>query len=226
KLVDGPRDIDTALAEQEKQIADAIDGDDFYEEILGALDYHEKIVKATSRLHSAINARAPVGSTVIETNQQRQAGTSDASSNFMGAAHSDTTGQNLANHCRPRALALVVTGRVERFSDTLWAPETIFGWGIQGVCANVNHHSSPRNISTTALFLACSDDWCTEVLPGDPLEIWRLEAIGITDGQDDVSNTPSTPPLSYHSKQECRMLRGTADDEDARSHVFYEPKCG
>ncbi|KAL1475933.1 hypothetical protein MTO96_036920 [Rhipicephalus appendiculatus] len=75
----------------------------------------------------------------------------------------------------------VVTGRVERFADTLCAVETIFGWVIQGVCTNVNHHSSPRNISATALFLACSDDWCTEVQPGDPSDIWRLDAIGITD---------------------------------------------
>ncbi|KAL1441349.1 hypothetical protein MTO96_008621 [Rhipicephalus appendiculatus] len=85
----------------------------------------------------------------------------------------------------------VVTGRVERFTDTLCAVETIFGWVIQGVCANVNHRLSPRNISATALFLACSDNWCTEVLPGDPSDIWRLDAIGITDEQDHVSKHPA-----------------------------------
>ncbi|KAL1443826.1 hypothetical protein MTO96_045814 [Rhipicephalus appendiculatus] len=85
----------------------------------------------------------------------------------------------------------VVTGRVERFTDTLCAVETIFGWVIQGVCANVNPRLSPRNISATALFLACADNWCTEVLPGDPSDIWRLDALGITDGQDDVSKHPA-----------------------------------
>ncbi|XP_037508931.1 uncharacterized protein LOC119385594 [Rhipicephalus sanguineus] len=86
----------------------------------------------------------------------------------------------------------VVTGRVERFTDNLYAVETIFGWVIQGMCANVYHPSTPRNISATALFLACSDDWRSEVRRGDPSEMWRLDAIGINDGQeDDVSKHPA-----------------------------------
>ncbi|KAL1485775.1 hypothetical protein MTO96_031752 [Rhipicephalus appendiculatus] len=48
----------------------------------------------------------------------------------------------------------VVTGYVERFADNLCAFENIFGWIIQGVCANVYHLSSLRNTSATALFLA------------------------------------------------------------------------
>ncbi|XP_049272070.1 uncharacterized protein LOC125758673 [Rhipicephalus sanguineus] len=86
----------------------------------------------------------------------------------------------------------VVIGRVECLTDNLCAVETIFGWVIQGMCANVYHPSTPRNISATALFLACSDDWRTEVRPGDVSEMWRLDAIGITDGQeDDVSQHPA-----------------------------------
>ncbi|KAL1477985.1 hypothetical protein MTO96_035314 [Rhipicephalus appendiculatus] len=71
--IDGLRDKDTALAELDKQIADALDGEEFDAEIVGALEYHERIVKAISRLRSAINARAPVGSTINETNQPRHA---------------------------------------------------------------------------------------------------------------------------------------------------------
>ncbi|KAL1417907.1 hypothetical protein MTO96_026395 [Rhipicephalus appendiculatus] len=72
--IDGLRDKDTALAELDKQIADALDGEEFDAEIVGALDYHERIVQAISRLGSTINARAPVGSTINETNQPRHAG--------------------------------------------------------------------------------------------------------------------------------------------------------
>ncbi|KAL1442357.1 hypothetical protein MTO96_007824 [Rhipicephalus appendiculatus] len=63
------RDKDSALAELDKQIADAFDGEEFDEDIMGALDCHEKIVKAVSRLRSALNARASVGPTVVEANQ-------------------------------------------------------------------------------------------------------------------------------------------------------------
>ncbi|KAL3177305.1 hypothetical protein MRX96_009987 [Rhipicephalus microplus] len=80
----------------------------------------------------------------------------------------------------------VVTGRVERFTDTLCPAEAIISWVFQGVEANVNYRLSSRN-SATALFLAGSNNWCTEVLPRDPLAIWHLDAIGITDGHDDVS---------------------------------------
>ncbi|KAL1485447.1 hypothetical protein MTO96_031951 [Rhipicephalus appendiculatus] len=396
--IDGLRDKDTALAELDKQIADALDGEEFDAEIVGALEYHERIVKAISRLRSAINARAPLVSTINETNQPRHAGhatrdcrvalsaeekrqrlssnsscfrcgkqghiarscrtaawlkcdrcsgrhlsvlceiwgqrgtdspqltvteprevasqrekrvtTAPASSTrsssvllqratvwasgtggrvpvrllldtgsqrtfirkdlsqqlrlsctgteevdvftFGGSNHprhyqcrrvnvtlrgrrepidvdlealevpevctvnGPTLEPNVIAMMRDRNLAFadetegdqpqdstisvligsdhywrVVTGRVERFTDTLCAVETIFGWVIQGVCANVNHRLSPRNISATALFLACADNWCTEILPGDPSDIWRLDALGITDGQDDVSKHPA-----------------------------------
>ncbi|KAL1473916.1 hypothetical protein MTO96_038369 [Rhipicephalus appendiculatus] len=100
----------------------------------------------------------------------------------------------------------VVNGRVERFTDTLCAVETIFGWVIQGVCANVNHRLSPRYISATALFLACADNWCTEVLPGYPSDISRLDAIGITDGQDDVSKHPALLHFRASSEEEALKI--------------------
>ncbi|KAL1484611.1 hypothetical protein MTO96_032496 [Rhipicephalus appendiculatus] len=307
--IDGLRDKDTALAELDKQIADALDGEEFDAEIVGALEYHERIVKAISRLRSAINVRAPVGSTINETNQPRHAATVWASGTggrvpvrllldtgsqrtfirkdlsqqlrlsctgteevdvftFGGSTHprhyqcrrvnvtlrgrrepidvdlealevpelctvnGPTLEPNVIAMMRDRNLAFadetqgdqpqdstisvligsdhywrVVTGRVERFTDTLCAVETIFGWVIQGVCANVNHRLSPRNISATALFLACADNWCTEVLPGDPSDIWRLDAIGITDGQDDVSKHPAllhfrSTPVGGHQQQD------------------------
>ncbi|KAL1481011.1 hypothetical protein MTO96_050551 [Rhipicephalus appendiculatus] len=74
ELIDGLRDRDSALAELDKQIADAFDGEEIDEEIMGALDYHEKIAKAVSRLRSALNTRALVGPTVVEFNQSRHEG--------------------------------------------------------------------------------------------------------------------------------------------------------
>ncbi|KAL1472299.1 hypothetical protein MTO96_039432 [Rhipicephalus appendiculatus] len=352
--IDGLRDKDTALAELDKQIADALDGEDFDAEIVGAFDYHEKIAKAFSRLQSVSNARAPVGSTINETNQpsesncfrfgklthiartcqtaawlkcdrcsgrhisvlceiwgqrrtdspqltatepkeaatqrEKRVTAAPASSmrsssvllqtatvwacgnrsrvrvrlllhtgslrtfirkdlsqqlhlscsgteevdvfTFGGSNHprhyqcqrvnvtfcrriepidvnlealevpnvctvnGPTLEPNVITMMRAHNLAFadqaqgnqpqdstisvligsddywrVVTGRVERSTGTLCAVEAIFGWLIQGVCANVNYHSSRRNISTTALLLACSDDWSTGVLPGDPSDI-------------------------------------------------------
>ncbi|KAL3217062.1 hypothetical protein MRX96_032633 [Rhipicephalus microplus] len=84
----------------------------------------------------------------------------------------------------------IVIGQVERFTDTLCAVETIFGWVIF-VGANVNHWWSLRNISANALFLACSDKWWPEDLPKDTSDVWRLDAIGITDEQDDFSKHPA-----------------------------------
>ncbi|KAL3187258.1 hypothetical protein MRX96_025569 [Rhipicephalus microplus] len=45
----------------------------------------------------------------------------------------------------------VGTGYVKRFTNAVCAVETIFGWVIQGVGANVYHRLSSRNISATAL---------------------------------------------------------------------------
>ncbi|KAH8029141.1 hypothetical protein HPB51_023546 [Rhipicephalus microplus] len=61
-----------------------------------------------------------------------------------------------------------------------------------GVGADINHRLSLRNISVTDLFLACSNNWCTEVLPRDPSDIWHLDDIGIIDGQDDVRGHPAS----------------------------------
>ncbi|KAL3226871.1 hypothetical protein MRX96_024590 [Rhipicephalus microplus] len=83
----------------------------------------------------------------------------------------------------------VVTRRVERFTDTLCAVEAIFGWVIGAGDGKVKHRLSSHNMS--ALFLACSDKCCTAVLPQDPSDIWRLDTIGISDGEDDVSKHPA-----------------------------------
>ncbi|XP_037529255.1 uncharacterized protein LOC119406592 [Rhipicephalus sanguineus] len=103
ELIDELRDKVSALAELDKQIAYALDGEEFGEEITGAIEYHEKIVKAVSRLRSALNACASVGPTVIEANQPRHADTIDGSSSSMEAAHSDTIGQRIVGNSRPRA---------------------------------------------------------------------------------------------------------------------------
>ncbi|KAL3186712.1 hypothetical protein MRX96_026866 [Rhipicephalus microplus] len=102
--------------------------------------------------------------------------------------------------------ARVVTRRVECFTDTLCAVETVFGWVLQGVGSNVNHRLSSRNISAPALFLACSDDWCTEVLPREPSDIWRLDAIGITDGQDNVRKHPAL--IHFRSTDALKLCLG------------------
>ncbi|KAL1426231.1 hypothetical protein MTO96_018356 [Rhipicephalus appendiculatus] len=65
ELIDGLRERDLAFVELDKQIADALIDEEFDEEITDALDYHEKIAKAISRLRSVLNARAPVGSTIV-----------------------------------------------------------------------------------------------------------------------------------------------------------------
>ncbi|KAH8027000.1 hypothetical protein HPB51_001315 [Rhipicephalus microplus] len=91
-----------------QQIADALDGEEFGEEVEGTLDYHEKIVRAMSRLRSAMSTRATVSSIVLEANQSGHAGTSDKSSHSMEAARSDTTGQTLVNLSRPHAPSLQV----------------------------------------------------------------------------------------------------------------------
>ncbi|KAL1437670.1 hypothetical protein MTO96_048698 [Rhipicephalus appendiculatus] len=89
ELIDGLRDKDSALAKLDKHIADTLDGEELYEETVGALNYHEKIVKSVSRPRCALSTRATVVPTVIEANQLSHAGTSDgySSNNFMGAAH-------------------------------------------------------------------------------------------------------------------------------------------
>ncbi|XP_049268927.1 uncharacterized protein LOC125757393 [Rhipicephalus sanguineus] len=108
ELIDELRDKDSALAELDKEIAYALDGEEFDEEITGAIEYHENIVKAVSRLRSAMNARAAVGSTVTETNQLRHAGTIERPSSSRGAAHSEAIGQDLDEPTRPRAPGLRV----------------------------------------------------------------------------------------------------------------------
>ncbi|KAL1419981.1 hypothetical protein MTO96_004614 [Rhipicephalus appendiculatus] len=55
ELIEGLRDKDSAFAELNKHIAQALNGEEFDEEIMGAPDYHEKMVKAISRLPSAMN---------------------------------------------------------------------------------------------------------------------------------------------------------------------------
>ncbi|KAH8037843.1 hypothetical protein HPB51_018331 [Rhipicephalus microplus] len=98
EMLNGLHDKDSALAELDKQIADIFDGKEFGEEVEGALDHHEKIMKAISRLQSVMNARATVAFTVLEASQSGHAGMSDGSRQSMEAAHSDTTTQTLVDH--------------------------------------------------------------------------------------------------------------------------------
>lgn len=66
EILDGLYDKDSAFAKLDKQITDALNGEECGEEIVAALDFHDKIVKAISRLRSAMNAGAPVGSIVLK----------------------------------------------------------------------------------------------------------------------------------------------------------------
>ncbi|XP_037502613.1 uncharacterized protein LOC119377081 [Rhipicephalus sanguineus] len=81
----------------------------------------------------------------------------------------------------------IVTGRIERLSSDLCAVETIFGWLVQGIyqveTAKELHHG---NYSTSALFLACERHSQATPCMVDPTEMWRLDAIGITDPSEDV----------------------------------------
>ncbi|KAL1464015.1 hypothetical protein MTO96_027049 [Rhipicephalus appendiculatus] len=79
--IDGLRDKDTALAELDKQIADALDGEEFDAEIVVALEYHERIVKAISRLRSAINA-CPLGHHRPKPRRPQQATSTSLASRF------------------------------------------------------------------------------------------------------------------------------------------------
>ncbi|KAL1479890.1 hypothetical protein MTO96_051504 [Rhipicephalus appendiculatus] len=76
----------------------------------------------------------------------------------------------------------IVTGRIERLSSDLCAVETIFGWLVQGIyqvdTANDLHQG---NYSTSALFLSCERHSQAASCMADPTEMWRLDAIGITD---------------------------------------------
>ncbi|KAL1467384.1 hypothetical protein MTO96_042227 [Rhipicephalus appendiculatus] len=76
----------------------------------------------------------------------------------------------------------IVTGKIERLSNDLCAVETIFGWLVQGIyqvdTANDLHQG---NYSTSALFLSCELHSQAASCMGDPTEMWRLDAIGITD---------------------------------------------
>lgn len=85
EIIDGLLEKDSALAELDDQIADSLDGEEFNEEIAGALDYHEKIGNAVSRLRSALNARASTDAAVMNGYPQRPAVITDVSGNANGA---------------------------------------------------------------------------------------------------------------------------------------------
>ncbi|KAL1426638.1 hypothetical protein MTO96_018110 [Rhipicephalus appendiculatus] len=263
ELINWLRDKDTALAELDKKITDALDGEESDAEIVGTLDYHEKIVKAISRLRSAINARAPVGSAVFETNQRMHAeyaavlqrvlmrslpenlaiqylkrmkteidaadsvvqsrdeqvkailkflqGEGESREESRASLEKNTSGRPSTNRKAadtvipshlPSALALTARssspGADSRPGQTICPLCGISGHVTRDCRVALSAEEKRQRLSSksscfsaTALFLACSDDWCTEVLPGDPSEIWRLDAIGITDGQDDISKHPA-----------------------------------
>ncbi|KAL1448760.1 hypothetical protein MTO96_044006, partial [Rhipicephalus appendiculatus] len=90
----------------------------------------------------------------------------------------------------------IVTGKIERLSNDLCAVETIFGWMVQGIyqedSANDLHQG---NYSTSALFLSCERHSQAASCMADPTEMWRLDAIGITDPPE-ATGTWDQEPLS------------------------------
>ncbi|XP_077534550.1 uncharacterized protein LOC144146477 [Haemaphysalis longicornis] len=77
----------------------------------------------------------------------------------------------------------LVSGRIERINDCLCAVETVFGWVLQGPYSST-HNPLVSSSSTNALFLGCVDgpDESCQII--DPSEMWRLDAIGITDASE------------------------------------------
>ncbi|KAL1487026.1 hypothetical protein MTO96_046699 [Rhipicephalus appendiculatus] len=76
----------------------------------------------------------------------------------------------------------IVTGKIERLSYDLCAVETIFGWLVQGIYqADTANDLHQGNYSTSALFLSCERHSQAASCMADPTEMWRLDAIGITD---------------------------------------------
>ncbi|KAL1414389.1 hypothetical protein MTO96_030368 [Rhipicephalus appendiculatus] len=86
--IDGLRDKDTALAELDKQIADALDGEEFDADIVGALDYHESIVKADLQA-SICDERACTGRFYRQRNQPAEA-YGETVKEPQGCGHRDT----------------------------------------------------------------------------------------------------------------------------------------
>lgn len=75
----------------------------------------------------------------------------------------------------------LVTGRIERLTDSMCAVETVFGWVIQGTYSAKDLPWSPHKADSSVLFLACSHGWSPTGDQIDPSEMWRLDSIGITD---------------------------------------------
>lgn len=104
ELIDRLLNKDSALAALNKEIPDALDSEEFDDEVVGAPDYHDKItIKAIRRLGSLINARTLDGFIVLETHHPMHAGASGGSSNAMGATRLDTTCHNITECSEPRA---------------------------------------------------------------------------------------------------------------------------
>ncbi|KAH8040965.1 hypothetical protein HPB51_013247 [Rhipicephalus microplus] len=71
ELIDRLLNKDSALAALNKEIPDALDSEEFDDEVVGAPDYHDKItIKAIRRLGSLINARTLDGFVVLEPTTQ------------------------------------------------------------------------------------------------------------------------------------------------------------
>lgn len=76
-----------------------------------------------------------------------------------------------------------MSGRIERINNSLCAVETVFGWVLQGPYSSTDNPLM-RSSSTSALFLGCiggPDENCHII---DFSEMWRLDAIGITDAPE------------------------------------------
>lgn len=104
----------------------------------------------------------------------------------------------------------IVTGRIERLSSDLCAVETVFGWLVQGVYPVRPANALPNwNCSASALFLACERNGQAEPDIADPTEMWRLDAIGITDPQDTAGvcdQTAMTQFTQYVHKEAGRYV--------------------
>ncbi|XP_064458861.1 uncharacterized protein LOC135369129 [Ornithodoros turicata] len=102
----------------------------------------------------------------------------------------------------------VVTGRTERLGDRMCAVETMFGWVVQGVNSS-SSLPAPMCGNTVALFLGYFNIACGDEKVIDPSEMWRLDAIGITDSAHSQATEERTAFDQFQSavyKEEGRYV--------------------
>ncbi|XP_064488324.1 uncharacterized protein LOC135400416 [Ornithodoros turicata] len=102
----------------------------------------------------------------------------------------------------------VVTGRTERLGDRMCAVETMFGWVVQGVNSS-SSLPAPMCGNTVALFLGYFNIACGDEKVIDPSEMWRLDAISITDSAHSQATEERTAFDQFQSavyKEEGRYV--------------------